>query len=157
MHGHSHNVIPVLLAFKKQGGLKLLNSMLVRFNNEICNKQDSDDGIVRSRLASLGLKKILDIYAMLVNGKLISDAVANVNVLPQRATSNERRGETLVAANLVVELRATILPVVQELWESPLIENGSATTVAKTIDILKSISLADYENTAYRRSDKVCE
>lgn len=131
--------------------------MLVKFKNEICNKHDSDDGIVRSRLASLGLKEILDIYTMFANGKLISDAVANVNVLPQRATSNERRGETLVAPNLVVELRATILPVVQELWESPLVEKGSATIVAKIIDILKSISLADCENNAYKRSDKVCE
>ncbi|KAI1167251.1 hypothetical protein F5B18DRAFT_647903 [Nemania serpens] len=153
-HAHAHNIIPVLLAFKKHGGLKLLNSMLVKFKNEICNKHDSDDGIVRSRLASLGLKEILDIYTMFANGKLISDAVANVNVLPQRATSNERRGETLVAPNLVVELRATILPVVQELWESPLVEKGSATIVAKIIDILKSISLADCENNAYKRSDK---
>lgn len=110
-----------------------------------------------SKLASLGLKKILDIYALFANGKLITDAVAGVNVLPQRATNNDRRGETLVAPNLVVELRATILPIIQELWESSLIEEGSAVAVAKVIEILKSISLADSESNAYKRSDKVCD
>ncbi|KAI0873891.1 hypothetical protein GGS24DRAFT_365728 [Hypoxylon argillaceum] len=151
---HAQNIIPVLLAFKKHGGLKTLNSLLVKFENEICKTHDSEDGIAKSGLASLGLKKILDIYALLANGKLINDAVGNVNVLPHRATSNDRRGEALVAPNLVVELRATILPTIQKLWDSPLIEKGSAITVAKTIEILKAISLADSEANAYRRSDR---
>ncbi|KAI8947386.1 hypothetical protein F4801DRAFT_582436 [Xylaria longipes] len=151
---HAQNIIPVLLAFKKHGGLKLLNSKLIEFKNEICKKHESDDEVVRSRLASLCLKKILDIYAMFANGKLISDAVGGVNVLPQRATSGDRRGEATVAPNLIVELRSTMLPVIQELWESPLIEKGSATAVAKTIEILKSISLAEAEVHAYKRSDK---
>ncbi|GAP83787.1 putative E3 ubiquitin-protein ligase HUWE1 [Rosellinia necatrix] len=151
---HAQNIIPVLLAFKKHGGLKLLNSMLIKFKDEVCNSHESDDEMARSKLASLGLKKILDIYGMLANGKLISEAVAGVNVLPRIATGNDRRNETLVAPNLVVELRATILPVLQELWESSLVEKGSAMAVAKTIEILKSISLADSEANAYKRSDK---
>ncbi|KAI0904901.1 hypothetical protein F4823DRAFT_166786 [Ustulina deusta] len=151
---HAQNIIPVLLAFKKHNGLKLLNAMLIKFKNEVCKTHEGEEEVARSRLAALGLKKILDIYAMFANGKLISEAVASVNVLPQRATSGDRRGETLVAPNLVVELRATILPVIQELWESSLIEKGSAMTVAKTIEILKAISSADLENGAYRRSDK---
>ncbi|KAI0407067.1 hypothetical protein F4802DRAFT_595696 [Xylaria palmicola] len=150
----TQNIIPVLLAWKKNGGLKLLNSILLRFKNEICEDHQSDEEVIRSRLASLGLNEILSLYSMLVNGKLISEAAGSVNVLPQRATSGDRRGEALVAPNLIVELRATILPVVQKLWESPLIEKGSAMAVAKTIQILKSISSADCENNAYRRSDK---
>ncbi|TGJ80149.1 hypothetical protein E0Z10_g8616 [Xylaria hypoxylon] len=151
---HAQNIIPVLLAFRKHNGLKLLNAMLIKFKNEVCKTHEGNEDVVKSRLASLCLKKILDIYAMFANGKLISEAVAGVNVLPQRATSSDRRGETSVAPNLVVELRATILPVVQELWESHLVEKGSAMTVAKIIEILKAISSADAENNAYRRSDK---
>ncbi|KAI0506581.1 hypothetical protein F5B22DRAFT_442079 [Xylaria bambusicola] len=151
---HAQNIIPVLLAFKKHNGLKQLNAMLHKFKDEVCNPYEGEDGMARSRLASLGLKKILDIYAMLVNGKLITEAVANVNVLSQRATSSERRPDMSIAPNLVVEFRATILPVIQELWESPLIEKGSRTIVAKTIEILKAISSADAENGAYKRSDK---
>ncbi|KAI0429770.1 hypothetical protein F5Y09DRAFT_342318 [Xylaria sp. FL1042] len=151
---HAQNIIPVLLAFKKHNGLKLLNAMLIKFKDEVCKSHEGEEEVAKSRLASLGLKKILDIYAMFANGKLINEAVSNVNVLPQRASSGDRRGETLVAPNLVVELRATILPVIQELWESPLIEKGSAINVAKTIEILKAISSADMENGAYRRADK---
>ncbi|KAI0542064.1 hypothetical protein GGR58DRAFT_335055 [Xylaria digitata] len=149
---HAQNIIPVLLTFKKHDGLKLLNAMLIQFKNEICKTHESDEDVTKSRLASLGLKKILDIYAMFANGKLITEAVANVNVLP-RATSSDRGG-TSVAPNLIVELRAKILPVVQELWESRLVEKGTATTVAKIIEILKAISSADAENGAYKRSDK---
>ncbi|KAJ2988225.1 hypothetical protein NUW58_g4089 [Xylaria curta] len=151
---HAQNIIPVLLAFKKHGGLKLLNSMLITFKDEVCKKHETGEEVARSRLASLGLKKILDIYAMLTNGKLINESVGTVNVLPHRATSGDRRSETTVAPNLVVDLRATILPVVQELWESPLIEKGSVVAVAKIIEILKSISSADCETNAHRRSDK---
>ncbi|KAI1311653.1 hypothetical protein F5Y03DRAFT_285299 [Xylaria venustula] len=151
---HAQNIIPVLLAFKKHNGLKLLNVMLIKFKDEVCKTHESEEELAKSRLASLCLKKILDIYAMFANGKLITEAVASVNVLPQRATSNDRRGETSVAPNLVVELRAAILPVIQELWESPLVEKGSAITVAKTIEILRAISSADLESGAYKRSDK---
>ncbi|KAI0422307.1 hypothetical protein F5X98DRAFT_369773 [Xylaria grammica] len=151
---HAQNIIPVLLAFKKHNGLKMLNAMLIKFKDEICNPHEDDENVARSRLASLGLKKILDIYAMFANGKLITDAVSTVNVLPQRATSSDRRGEASVAPNLIVELRATILPVVQELWESRLVEKGSATSVTKIIEILKAISSADAETSSYRRSDK---
>ncbi|KAJ8129516.1 hypothetical protein O1611_g4114 [Lasiodiplodia mahajangana] len=149
---HAQNIIPVLLAFKKHGGLRVLNSMLIKFKDEICKEHDVE-GIIRSKLASVGLKKILDIYAMFVNGKLISDALGNVNVLPPRATSTDRRGDS-TAPNLIVELRATVLPVIKELWDSPLVEKGSATTVAKIIEILKSISSAESEAGAYRRAEK---
>ncbi|KAI1431794.1 hypothetical protein GGR50DRAFT_697649 [Xylaria sp. CBS 124048] len=150
----SPNIIPVLLAFKKQGGLALLNSMLITFNSEICKQHKDDEEMIKSRLGCYGLKKILDIYAIFTNGKVISEAVSAVSVLQQRGNGNDRRAESLVAPNLLVEIRTTILPVMRELWDSRLIENGPAVLVAKTIEILKSISSADSENSAYRRSDK---
>ncbi|KAI8630962.1 hypothetical protein F5Y19DRAFT_41173 [Xylariaceae sp. FL1651] len=150
----SQIIIPVLLAFKKHDGLKLLNHMLTKFKDEICREHRDEEEVARSRLAALGIKKILDLYTMIANGKIITDAVAQVNVLPQKASGGDRRIEAQVAPNLVVEVRAMILPVVRELWESPLIEKGSAAAVAKTVEILKSISLADSENGAYKRSDK---
>lgn len=152
---HPQNIIPVLLAFKKHGGLHVLNSMVIKFKDEICKEHESEDEVARSKLAALGLKKTLDIYAMLANGKLIQEAVSGVNILPLRSTGGDRRADTIAAANLVVELRATILPVIRELWESNLIEKGSAAVVSKTIEILRSVALADSESNAYKRSDKV--
>ena len=108
-----------------------------------------------ARLAVIGMKKILDLYTMLANGKIISDSVTQINILPRNVSGGERRVDSLVAPNLVVELRMAILPVMRELWESPLVEKGSAPILAKIILILKSISLADSESNAYKRSDKV--
>ncbi|KAI2778874.1 hypothetical protein F4815DRAFT_446928 [Daldinia loculata] len=147
-------IAPVLIAFKKYGGLELLNSMLRTFKNEICKEDKDGEDSSMSRLAVIGMKKILDLYIMAVNGKVITDSVSQINVLPRGVGSSDRRADSLVAPNLVVELRMAILPVMRELWESPLVEKGSAPILAKIILILKSISLADSESNAYKRSDK---
>ncbi|KAI1329376.1 hypothetical protein F5Y16DRAFT_108436 [Xylariaceae sp. FL0255] len=147
-------MIPVLLAFKKRGGIEMLNLMLRELKNEICKEHKSDEEAAKSTLAALCMKKILDLYTMITNGKIIADAIGQVNILPHRASGNDRRPDSQITPNLVVEIRAIVLPVVQELWDSPLIERGSATVVAKTIEILKLISSADYEGNAYKRSDK---
>ncbi len=149
-------IAPVLVAFKKHGGLDKLNNMLITFKNEICQEQASTEDASLSALVGIGIKKILDLYSLLVNGKVVADATSLVNLL-SRPNTGDRRVEAQVAHNLVVELRMAILPVVRELWGSPLIEkNGkhSAAILAKTISILKSISLAETENSAYQHSDK---
>ncbi|KAI0142434.1 hypothetical protein F4776DRAFT_676310 [Hypoxylon sp. NC0597] len=147
-------IAPVLIAFKKYGGFELLNTMLRTFKNEICKEGKDGEEFSMSRLAVIGMKKILDLYSMAVNGKIITDSLNQINILPRNVGSSDRRADAQVAPNLVVELRMAILPVMRELWESPLVEKGSAHILAKMINILKSISLADSESNAYRRSDK---
>ena len=150
-------IAPVLVAFKKHGGLDKLNNMLVIFKNEICEEHGDTEDSSLPGLAEIGIKKILDLYSLLVNGKVVTDAASLVNLLQRTNNTGDRRTESQVAHNLVVELRMAILPVVRELWDSPLIEkNGkhSAAILAKIISILKSISLADTENNAYLRSEK---
>ncbi|KAI1139536.1 hypothetical protein F5Y05DRAFT_411725 [Hypoxylon sp. FL0543] len=147
-------IAPVLIAFKKYGGLELLNTMLRTFKNEICKEDKDGEDTSMSRLAVIGMKKVLDLYSLAVNGKIITDSLNQINILPRNVASSDRRADAQVAPNLVVELRMAILPVMRELWESSLVEKGSAHLVAKIINILKSISLADSENNAYRRADK---
>ncbi|KAI0392521.1 hypothetical protein F5Y17DRAFT_354935 [Xylariaceae sp. FL0594] len=151
---HAQNIISVLLAFKRHGGLGLLNTLLIKFKDAICEGREDDEGKTKSKLAAVGLKKILDLYAMLANGKLVTEALVGVNVLSHRSGGGERRADGQVAPCLVVELRAAILPVIRELWESPLIEKGSAVVVAKVIEVLNAICSADSESGAYKRSDK---
>ncbi|CAJ2511750.1 Uu.00g073750.m01.CDS01 [Anthostomella pinea] len=151
-------IAPVLIAFKKFDGLKLLNTMLRMFKNEVCKDHKGEEEESMSRLAIIGFKKILDIYAMIVNGKVISESLMPINILSRGANDGNRdparRQELQVAPSLVVELRMIILPVMRELWDSPLVEKGTAATLAKMINILKSISNADNENGAYKRTDK---
>ncbi|KAI1106771.1 hypothetical protein F4804DRAFT_329966 [Jackrogersella minutella] len=150
----THIIAPVLIAFKKQGGLEILNGMLRTFKNEICKEDKDGEDSSMSRLAVIGMKKILDLYAMAVNGKIITESVGQINILPRNTGNSDRRADSQVAPNLVVELRMAILPVMRELWDSPLVEKGSAHILAKIISILKFISFADQENNAYKRSDK---
>ncbi|RYP40806.1 hypothetical protein DL767_001452 [Monosporascus sp. MG133] len=150
-------IAPVLIAFKKHGGLEKLNDMLITFKNEICAEDAATEDSFLLELAAVGIKKILDLYSLLVNGKVIADAVSLVNLLPRTNNAGDRRAESQVAPNLVVELRMAILPVVRELWDSPLVEKNvkhSAAILAKVISILKLISLADAESNAYQRSEK---
>ncbi|KAI2473451.1 hypothetical protein F4781DRAFT_427465 [Annulohypoxylon bovei var. microspora] len=147
-------IAPVLIAFKKHGGLELLNTMLRTFKDEICKENKDGEDSSMSRLAVIGMKKILDLYTMAVNGKIITDSMSQINILPRNASTGDRRADSQVAPNLVVELRMSILPVMRELWDSPLVEKGSAHILAKIISILKFISFADSESNAFKRSDK---
>ncbi|KAI5864294.1 hypothetical protein GGS23DRAFT_604548 [Durotheca rogersii] len=150
----SQIIAPVLIAFKKYGGLELLNAMLRTFKHEICKEHKDGEEESMSRLAVIGMKKILDLYSMIINGKTITDSVGQINILPRNMGSSDRRADGQVAPNLIVELRMAVLPVLRELWDSPLVEKGSAHILAKIISILKSISQTELEATGYRRSDK---
>ncbi|KAI1780439.1 hypothetical protein F4818DRAFT_435645 [Hypoxylon cercidicola] len=143
-------VVPVLIAFKKYRGLELLNTMLRTFKHEICKENKDGDDSNMSRLAVIGMRKILDLYTLITNGKIITDSLSQINIL----RSSDRRADSQVMPNLVVELRMAVLPVMRELWDSPLAEKGSGHLLAKIITILKSISLGDSESNAYKRSDK---
>lgn len=142
-------IAPVLIAFKQSGGLDVLNSMLRVFSKEICKDHaEGEDGIM-SRLAVIAMKKILDMYTVFVNGKVINDSVTPLYLRP-----TDRRGPDNVGPNLVVELRLAILPVMRELWDSPLAEKVSPTILVKIVEILKAIAIPDHEANAYKRSDK---
>ncbi|KAI1381572.1 hypothetical protein F4677DRAFT_129916 [Hypoxylon crocopeplum] len=147
-------IAPVLIAFKKYGGLEQLNKMLRIFKTEICKENKDGEESSMSRLAVIGMKKILDLYSMIVNGKIITDSVSQINILPRNTGGGDRRADSQVAPNLVIELRMAVLPVMRELWDSPLAEKGSAHILAKIISILRSISHADSEGSAYKRSEK---
>ncbi|KAH9898730.1 hypothetical protein F4778DRAFT_193863 [Xylariomycetidae sp. FL2044] len=147
-------VAPVLIAFKRHNGLEILNNMLRTFKDEICKEPKEGEDSNMSRLAVIGMKKTLDLYAMLVNGKIIAESIGQVNLLPRPVTNSDRRQEQQIASNLIVEIRMTILPVMRELWDSPLIERGSGIILSKLIHIMKCIALGDSELHAYKRSDK---
>lgn len=150
--GSPQLIIPVLLAFKEEGGLDVLDSMLQVFAS--CIRQGSETDSEESskpKIASFGLKKVLDIYFILSNGKTVTEASTGVNL--QRQTD---RGQTVpnIFQQFVVELRASILPSIMELWDSSIVENLAEPTVKRLIDILKLISAAEYEPTS-TPSDKV--
>lgn len=143
---------PVLVAFMQKGGFQRMNSILRIFSDKISTQSSNGEESPLCKLAIIGAKKILKLYSLLANGKTIADSVSQTSFLRVG-----RAVEGQIAPNLVVELRMILLPVMQELWRSSLMEKESKDLeelVAKVIEILKSISGTDTsENGAYRRND----
>lgn len=135
--------MPVLLAFKERNGLVVLNNMLRVFANAVKSSDAATaDESSKVKVAAFGLKKILDLYFILVNGKYIADTHTHFNL--QRQTDR-----SLVVPNIlsqiVVEFRAAILPVIMELWDSNFMERVPDQTVKRLVDILKMVSLGENE------------
>jgi E3 ubiquitin-protein ligase HUWE1 len=138
-----HIILPVLLAFKEQKGLDVLNSMLKIFAAAVREGGSANtDESSKSKVAAFGLKKVLDLYGVLVNGKNIIDTHTQFN--PLRLTD---RTQTVphIFQQLVVELRYAVLPVLLDLWDSPFVEHVSDATAKRLLDILKQISAAEHE------------
>ncbi|KAK4176374.1 putative E3 ubiquitin-protein ligase TOM1-like protein [Triangularia setosa] len=144
-------LLPVLIAFKEHGGIDLLNGMLERFADDICNTpadSPTREERLKVRRATVGMKRILEIYHVIVSGKNITDSLSSTS-LPKASERGREFGH-----QLVVELRVAILPVVRKLWESSLAEKVETPVLSKMIDILQTIAAADSESGAYRKSDK---
>ncbi|KAK4212207.1 E3 ubiquitin protein ligase [Rhypophila decipiens] len=155
-------IIPVLVAFKERGGIATLNSILERCAKEIAEsskseaaKSEADLGSTESSdsgLATVALRRILEVYLLIVNGKHVHEAFGQIN-LGARSMATERNKD--YAHQLTVDLRMAVLPAVRQLWDSTeLIDKTPPEILAKIIEILKTILAADQESTAYRKSDK---
>ncbi|KAB5586032.1 hypothetical protein GE09DRAFT_1210617 [Coniochaeta sp. 2T2.1] len=148
-----HVIIPVLITFKEQGGMEALNAMLQQFAHAALEGHGDSSQESKGKLATMGMRKILELYALLVSGRNILDSIGHIGIVPPRR-SNETRPEIgQISSQLLVELRMSILPVVRKLWESELVEKSTTAVLTKVIEILKTICTADQESSAYRRAD----
>ncbi|KAK4120885.1 hypothetical protein N657DRAFT_648684 [Parathielavia appendiculata] len=142
-------ILPVLVAFKDHGGIELLNTMLQKFADEVCRDAIEGHDAHRLELATVGMKKIFDIYHVIVNGKNVYDSVAQTSLFPRSTDRSKDYGH-----QLVVELRLAILPTARKLWESDFAEKAPTPALSKVIDIIKTIATADLETNAWRKLDK---
>ncbi|KAH6900081.1 hypothetical protein B0T10DRAFT_14649 [Thelonectria olida] len=142
-------VMPVLLAFKEEGGMDVLNSMLNVFSSAVRDdKGPASNKSSKSKVASFGLKKILELYLYLVNGKHISEATGHFSLQPRSA---ERSHSSQLSQQLVVEFRAAILPGITALWDSNLVEMVPHQTVIRLLEILEVIAEGDHEPSSASR------
>lgn len=139
-----HIIIPVLLAFKEQGGLDVLNTILRIFMAAVRDgsKATHPDELSRSKVAAFGLKKILELYVLLVNGKYLTDTSNHFNL--QRHTDRNQVVSNIYA-QIVVEFRYAIFTPILEMWDSSFVEHVSDETAKLILDILKEVALAENE------------
>ncbi|KAH6996749.1 hypothetical protein EDB80DRAFT_132055 [Ilyonectria destructans] len=145
-------IMPVLLAFKEEGGMDVLNSMLKVFSQAVTQSSDTtSEESSKSKVAAFGLKKILDLYLTLVNGKYLSDTSNHFTLQPRTA---DRSQTPQLYQQLVVEFRAAVLPEITQLWDSNFVEKVPHQTVIRLLDILKVIAAGDHETQSSPRDKK---
>lgn len=158
-HGSSsmiHIVVPVLLAFKSLGGFDILNTILRNFAQEIDKDQPepahklSEEDSSKLFLASIGMKRILDLYSVLVSGQSIESA-ALVNIFGR---TGDRHYSQQATHQLVVEVRMAILPAVMDLWQSSVAEKISTTLLSKMVEILRTIAAGQMEESSFTRATR---
>ncbi|RSL99398.1 hypothetical protein CEP52_009751 [Fusarium oligoseptatum] len=140
----AHIIMPVLLAFKEEGGMDVLNSMLKVFTQAIRQRTETPpDESSKAKVAAFGLKKILDLYLTLVDDKYLSESSNHFALQPR--TGDRSQNTPHLDQQLVVEFRAAILPEITDLWDSNFAEKVPHQTVSRLLDILKIISAAENE------------
>lgn len=151
-----HVILPVLDAFKQKGGILSLNKLILVFANEVTKERNETEDASAAKIATVGLQKILDLYALILNVKNISDSIQQISVTSRSATGRQPEWYQ-TTSQFVIEMRMLALPVITELWRSPLIERASSVVVGRVVEILKTICQGEHENSASRRneSDKV--
>ncbi|OAQ79953.1 HECT-like protein [Purpureocillium lilacinum] len=138
-----HIIMPVLLAFKELGGLDVLNTMLRVFSRAIRQVPgNNNDESSKGKVAAFGLKKVLDLYHVLLNGKFLTDTGNFFNIQPR---NGDRSHPVVALQQVVVEFRAIAMPAIVELWDSNLVESVPDATVKRLLDILKLVSLGEHE------------
>lgn len=117
--------------------------MLGVFTQTVLRESESNaEDTSKSKVAAFGLKKILDLYLTLVNGKYITDASGSFSLLRQMERTQPISN---VPQQVVVEFRAAVLSAVMHLWEPAFMEKVPTQTVKRLLAILKTISMADLE------------
>lgn len=146
-------IVPVLDAFKQRRGFEILNKLLNVFTEELVkDHNETEEAPANAKLASIGTKKILDLYSVVVNGKNLAESIQHLNVANR--TNNNRSNEWFqTISQFVVEVRMSVFPTVSNLWRSTLVDKASTDVVGKIVDILKTVCQAETEGSALRRSD----
>ena len=148
----------VLQAFKDQGGISELNDILSAFQlHVIMNDVESDPNSsawTNWQLAIGGIKLILEFHAQVINQKMLMDATQTL-AMSSRPNHDRDKPDYFLPAQFLVELRMEILPTIQNIWKSNIMEKVNATVATAVIELLKTIFEGEGEQGAYRRSDKI--
>jgi E3 ubiquitin-protein ligase HUWE1 len=151
-----------LQAFKEHNGFTTLNQILDTYTKEILDSQVPQAGppsadvtqSLKLDVATQGVKHILGLYLKIVNGKNISES-SQTATIASRSDRDRRSRDFFSPGQFIVEIRMAVLPIVRKLWESDIVDKGSSQISNRLIDIIRTIALADHEQHACRRTEKV--
>ncbi|KAG7135537.1 E3 ubiquitin-protein ligase TOM1-like like [Verticillium longisporum] len=139
----SQIIMPVYLAFVEQGGLEILTTMARRFADRAADQSSGTEPSAATKICSFGLKRALDLFATVVDGKTMADSAAQFGLIPRSAGP---RPEAPLSNQMVLDARMAIFPVVREIWDSALMEKTQPETLSRVIDILKIVAVGSDES-----------
>ncbi|CRK27645.1 hypothetical protein BN1708_014885 [Verticillium longisporum] len=139
----SQIIMPVYLAFVEHGGLEILTTMARRFADRAADQSSGTEPSAATKICSFGLKRALDLFATVVDGKTMADSAAQFGLIPRSAGP---RPEAPLSNQMVLDARMAIFPVVREIWDSALMEKTQPETLSRVIDILKIVAVGSDES-----------
>jgi E3 ubiquitin-protein ligase HUWE1 len=150
----------VLLAFKRNNGLKVLKNICDVFMREvkalepIQNDPEKAGKELADRLTSAygGIKIILALFSELAAGKSIMES-NQTQALSSHHDRDRDRYDYFQAGQFIVDLRMEILPMAQDMWNSEFATQSSSQIVKCLVDILRSSLDGEHEQGAAHKSD----
>jgi len=153
-------ITTTLVTFKQMGGLDVIKKILRTFWNELQDLPASDDAENLSnddqqRMAHAygGIRIILSLFSYLVSDRAVLHA-SQSEALHNRSLAEYQRPDYFNTSQLLVELRTSILPVVQEMWEASTMEKKATSAIVKSVvEILGIILKGDHESSAFTKKE----
>jgi len=158
--GSGQVITITLVTFKQNNGIKAVTDILETFWGEVQDlpalgdaEQIGKDSHQRMAHAYGGIKIILSLFTHLVSNKSVLDSSQTVALQTRERSSDTPRPDFFNPHQFLVELRASILPVVRNMWDAPSIEKASCSIVKSVIEILGIVLKADSESGAFTRKE----
>lgn len=158
--GSGQVITTTLIAFKQNDGIKAVTEILETFWNEVQDlpslseaEQMGRDGHQRMAHAYGGIKIILSLFTHLVSNKSVLESSQTQALQTRDRPPEPNRPDLWNASQFLVELRASILPVVRSMWDSGSIEKASGSIVKSAIEILGIVLKAENEAGAFTKKD----
>ncbi|KAM0325364.1 hypothetical protein ACHAQA_007349 [Verticillium albo-atrum] len=139
----SQIIMPVYLAFVEKGGFEILTTMTRRFADNAVDETGGSEPSAATKICQFGLKRSLDLFATVVDGKTMTDSAAQFGLMLRSAGP---RPDVPLSNQMVLDARVAIFPVVRELWDSALMEKSQPQTLSRIMDILKTVSVGSDES-----------
>ncbi|KAJ5179784.1 hypothetical protein N7492_002994 [Penicillium capsulatum] len=156
---HSSYLALVLVAFKRNNGLKVLKEICEIFMHEVktltpAASAENADKELADRLASAygGIKIILALFSELASGKSIVES-SQSQAMASHPERDRDRPDYFQPGQFLVDLRMEILPMAHEMWNSEFATQSSSPIIKLLVDILRSSLDGDQENGAAHKSD----
>ncbi|KAG0131066.1 hypothetical protein HOY82DRAFT_349408 [Tuber indicum] len=158
--GSGQVITITLVTFKQNNGIKAVTDILETFWGEVRDlpalgdaEQIGKDSHQRMAHAYGGIKIILSLFTHLVSNKSVLDSSQTVALQTRERSSDTPRPDFFNPHQFLVELRASILPVVRDMWDASSIEKASCSIVKSVIEILGIVLKADSEGSAFTRKE----